>query len=100
MAWAGIVDNKVAQHVKVFQTFLLFFTKMVVAHHNIISIYDIVTNRWTLHEALPAPVVTMFRMVMDNENGNYEIGILTRNDKVYKLIGKESKKTDFKINMC
>jgi len=98
VAWSGIVDNKVSQSVKLFTTFMLFFTKMIVAHHNILSVYDIVLNRWTNHYALPAPIRTVWRILMDHENDKYEGGILLRNNQVHKLINfKESKNADFKI---
>jgi hypothetical protein len=70
---------------------------MVVAHHNILSIYDIVLNRWTHHYALPAPIKMVWRLLMDHENGKYECGILLRNNTVHKVVGRESKNADFTL---
>jgi hypothetical protein len=93
--WAGIKHNKLNQSVKIFTTFCLFFTKMVVAHNNIISAYDIIKERWESHIHLDAPVKSIYRMVMNSKDGIFKLGIILRNDTIRTYEGVKDKNRDF-----
>ena len=59
---------------------------MIVAHHNMVSIYDLIKKEWEkYHYSFEAPVVSIFRLHMDYENDDFEIGILLANNTVRSL---------------
>ena len=95
--WKSLSLNKLNQSVKIFTTFCLFFTKMVVAHNNIVSTYDIILNKWEQHIVLEAPVKSIYRMIMDSKKGIYKLGILLRNDTIHTLSGIKDHTKDFEI---
>jgi hypothetical protein len=122
-AWSNIIKKRVSGSARLFSSFMLFFTKMLVAHHNIVSIYDCISGRWSEparttsmnefdpnlstdavknkshHFAFEAPVQQIFRAKMDQETGAYEIGVLLRNQTVRCLVGMETSSSDIKIEL-
>ncbi len=45
--WSNILKKRVSHSARLFSSFMLFFTKLLVAHHNIGSIYDCISGRWS-----------------------------------------------------
>jgi hypothetical protein len=97
---------------------MLFFTKLLVAHSNIISVFDCITGTWSKpkdrillnnsgnakkskmhHFLFEAPVVSIFRSKMDHDTGAYEIGVILANNTIRCLVGLESNSSDVKIEL-
>ena len=78
---------------------MLFFTKLLVAHINIISIFDCITGTWSSHFTFEAPVLSIFRSKMDHDTGAYEIGVILANNTIRCLVGVESNSSDLKIEL-
>jgi hypothetical protein len=121
--WNNIKKGRVSGSAKLFPSFLLFFTKLVVAHHNIVSVFDCITGRWSAppskksfwnpsgstleqkssgkshHFVFEAPVLSIFRSKMDHEAGAYEIAVVLKNNTIRILVGLESRTSDLKIEL-
>ena len=93
---------------------MLFFTKLLVAHSNISSVFDCITGTWSSqqpktgfwnkkpkinHFTFEAPVLSIFRSKMDHDTGAYEIGVILANNTIRCLVGLESNSTDVKIEL-
>jgi hypothetical protein len=79
---------------------MLLFTKMIVAHHNMISVYDIVNKQWKdEHFAFEAPVISIFRFNINHDKNFFEIGILLKNNTIRKLQAKMSESKDLMIKV-
>ena len=98
--WIAIQGNRLCQNAKLFPCFHLLFTKMIVAHHNMVSIYDLTKKEWEKqHYSFEAPVVSIFRSYIDHENNAFEVGILLKNNTIRSLYAKESSSSDIKIKL-
>lgn len=76
------------------------FTKMVVAHHNMVSIYDILNKSWkSQHFSFEAPIVSVFRSNFEPKEKIIELGVLLRNNTLRKLKAAFSKNTDLEISL-
>jgi len=97
--WLRIGQNSVSQTMNLYPSFLLFFTKMIVAHQNIVSIFDLLESKWTEHLTFTARVTDVFRHTSSHTESNYEIGILLENGIIRLLEARETIKSDFKLKL-
>ena len=50
--WGRVLKSRVSATARLFPCFMLFFTKLLVAHSNIISVFDCITGMWSVPKEL------------------------------------------------
>lgn len=81
--WKMINNNQLSRSFNLYPSFTLFFTKMLLAHSNMVSIYDLLKEKWTSHFTFPERVEFLFRHKAVYAERKYEIGVLLENSNIY-----------------
>ena len=75
MLWVG----------KIYNSFVFPKTYIMVAHANIVSVFDILENKWINHIVFESDIVSMLRQEGDN---GMEIAALTSAGRIHMIVPK------------
>ena len=74
ICWDEIFHFKIMNHFNLFNTFALVKTRVFLTHSRMLSIYDVLDQKWIKHFNLKTESTMLFRKI--DENGNFCIGLI------------------------
>ena len=72
--------QRIANHVKIYQSYSLINTSFFIAHGNYVSLYDIISKKWKKTFSFDVKVMKVFRN--EKNDVDYNIGLYLNNNRV------------------
>jgi hypothetical protein len=83
LKWINLFYPRIKNHCKIFNSFALVKTLMMVAHGHVVSLFSVLKQKWIKHIAFDHEIKQIFRQ--RDKHGDFEIGVLLNNGEIQSI---------------